>query len=121
MDKPDGMGARAEDFWDSVAATYSLRLDEWHILRDACSTMNEIERLENVLKNADVMSKGSRGQQVVHPAFAEVARHRALVARLLARLDLPDPVTQRSALSEKRSRASRVRWDRVQQQREGAV
>lgn len=121
MHKPDDLSEKASVFWDDISSTYSLRVDEWHILLSACRTMTEIERMENALSDEPVMTKGSRGQVVGHPLLAEVARHRTMLARLLKQLDLPDVTTGRSALSEKRSRAANSRWNRVRAEQAGTL
>lgn len=123
MDKPDDLTEKASAFWESVTTTFELKVDEFHVLENVCRTMDEIERLENALKNAPVMTKGSRGQEIVHPAFGEVARHRGVLARLLKALDLPyaDAAPGRSALSEKRSRAALSRWNRVRAEQAGGI
>lgn len=123
MIKPDGLGSAGLAFWDAVAEKYELRADEEMLLANASKTLDDISRLEEALSGADLLVMGSRGQTVSHPFLAELARSRSLLARLLKQLDLPseDGVPMhRSALSEKRSRAANVRWDRVRAQRAAA-
>jgi hypothetical protein len=60
---------------------------------------------------------GSRGQEVVHPLRAELRSQRALLARLLAQLDVPaddaDSGSKWDGLSSssRARKAARARWD----------
>ncbi|BCO46092.1 hypothetical protein MINTM008_20170 [Mycobacterium intracellulare] len=53
------------------------------------------------------MVKGSMGQQVVSQFIAKTRAQRALLAQLLARLDLPDTEDGSEAKAEKVSRSRR--------------
>lgn len=123
MDKPSGLKAKGSALWDSVVPAYELKSDEFRVLESACRTLDEITRLERALATAPVMVVGSRGQEIANPLFGEVARHRALLARLVKQLDLPYPDAKpgRSALSEKRAAAANTRWARVRAAREAEL
>lgn len=69
---------------------YELDADGLEVLTMACRTADDLARLEAELRDAPVLIRGSTGQQRVHPLFAEVRATRALMAQLLARLDLDE-------------------------------
>ena len=54
------------------------------LIDQACSTVDAIADLENVIAEQGRTIKGSRGQTVIHPAVAEVRMHKLVLARLLA-------------------------------------
>jgi len=120
--QPTGLGSRGARLWKDVSSQYDMRVDELRILESAARTLDETARLERALAHEDVIVKGSRGQARAHPLVASIDGHRRLFAALLKQIDLPDPEAdgQRSALSEKRSKAANVRWNRVRAQRAAA-
>lgn len=87
---PSGMGERALRLWHQVADTYELRADEWRVLEDACRETAIVDSLQNELRGAPLIMKGSMGQPVANPLLAEIASHRRLAASLFKQLGLPD-------------------------------
>lgn len=78
-------------------------------LDSICAVIDVIDALEQAINKDGVLLAGARGQKVGNPALAAVARHRALLDRLLGSL-FPD--TRDESLSDKRKAAARKRWGR---------
>jgi hypothetical protein len=89
---PDGLRSGGKSLWASIAGKYQLRPDELSVLTSACKTADRIESLErshDELGNP-VLTRGSMGQDVIHPLIAEMRTQHAHMATLLAKLKLPD-------------------------------
>ncbi len=112
---PKGLGTKARRLWVDVTKTYALRADELRVLEDACREVDLIERMEEELArdDAELVVRGSMGQDVAAPLLQELRQHRSVVARLLGSLKLPD---EDSALGESRAPSARAaataRWGR---------
>jgi hypothetical protein len=109
---PPGLGLPGRRLWRAVhRALEDLRADELIALGAACRSADELTRLEVELARAPVMLAGSKGQDVVHPLFAEVRAHRLALTRLLARVGIE---MVEAAAPETRSSSGRrlalVRW-----------
>lgn len=98
-----------------------LRPDEAELVDQAAKVADTIAELEAVLAASPLMIEGSKGQQVVHPALAELRLHRVLLASLLGRLNLPEADTgddqdrnpwDNLTASERARKAARAKWDR---------
>lgn len=92
---PAGIGKAGKALWNSIAgqvADDGLILDvrELRLLRDACSSADDLARLEAELAAADLVVKGSQGQPVVNGLFGEVRACRAQIATLLKQISLTD-------------------------------
>jgi hypothetical protein len=114
---PSKLGKKARRIWDDITKAYSLRVDELRVLEDACREVDLVERLEAELDDADLVVKGSMGQPVASPLVQELRQHRAVLARLLGSLKLPDSEDGRSeaaagARSSKAREAANARWRR---------
>ncbi len=108
---PTKLGTKARTLWRSLTSSFQLRSDELRVLEDACREVDLIERLEKELRDGPLMVKGSMGQQVASPLVQELRQHRALVARLLKALDLPDEEGGASRSAGARA-AAQQRWRR---------
>lgn len=108
--QPTNLGARGKAFWTEIASKFSLRADERRILEDACREMDLIERMDRELRSAELTIDGSRGQGVVNDLVKEIRQHRALLARLLAALKLPDELAQGESRSSSARDAAISRW-----------
>ena len=84
--KPTGLGTEASRIWEWALTTYELRPDECRLLKDLCLEVMIVNRIENALKEAPEMVKGSQGQEVSNPLFAEIRQHRLAVAHLAKQL-----------------------------------
>lgn len=70
----------------------------------ASAQADQCQRLQHVLDDAGVMSTGSQGQPVLHPAVAELRQGQAALAALLRQVRLPDEVDLRQ------QRNAKARW-----------
>lgn len=110
---PSNLGTKAKRLWTDITASYDLRSDERRILEDACREVDIIERLEVEFRTADTMVKGSMGQLVASPLLQELRQHRAVAARLLGMLKLPDEDgRQQESVSNAARKAANARWSR---------
>jgi hypothetical protein len=105
---PLGLGLAGKRLWRRVVALYALAEHEAEALAAACRMADDLARLEEALKDARVMTIGSRGQSVVNPIFSEVRAHRLALTRLLfaAGLDAGE-IEDRSTAAR---RLARRRW-----------
>jgi hypothetical protein len=103
-----------EAFRAEVTARWELTAPELLILDGTCAAVDRIDALEALVDRDGLMVPGSAGQLVMHPAVGEVRKHRALVARLVNQLRLPDeegrPVA--SMTHGRAQRAAQARWAR---------
>lgn len=109
--KPQNLGVKGAELWSSIDGRYELRADEQRTLEDACREADLIERLEDDLRTADLMVKGSMGQLVASPLVSEIRQHRATLGQLLRSLKLPDESGETDVSSNAR-KAARARWSR---------
>ena len=116
MDAPANLESRGLKFWQDATGVYEFRADELLILEDACRELDVIDRLEEELRTADLLVKGSMGQDVANPLLGEVRQHRALYARLVKQLALPDGEAEADQgagdRSSKARSAANARWRR---------
>ena len=76
-------------FWRQVQKAYELDARDTPVLVETCRVLDEIEALRATVERDGVLSTGSAGQVVEHPALAGMRAHRTLLDRLLVRLALP--------------------------------
>lgn len=113
---PECLSEAGAALWASVAEKYELDPHELETLLLACNARDDLARIDDALRGADVVVVGSGGQQRPNPLFMEARAHRALVAALLYRLNLPDEsgVGARQLTSSQRGvKAARARWGGV--------
>ena len=110
MDTPASLAEAGAALWASIAGTYELRPDEVAVLAAACKTADIIAELEREWLNMGrpFMTRGSMGQDVIHPLIAEMKTQRAAQAALLRQLKLPDEAGGEKA-NQQRS-AAQSRW-----------
>ena len=87
---PKHLGKSGRALWSAIAVPYDLRVDEEQVLLRACETADRIDALNAALVGANLIVRGSLGQDREHPLLSEVRQQIALQARLLAQLKLPD-------------------------------
>jgi len=96
---PSGLKAPGRRLWTAVAGLYILTASEVEMLRQACRTADELDRLERAVRALpELTTTGSTGQLKPHPLLAEVRAHRQLLERLTTALNLPDD-TRKSVLA----------------------
>ena len=110
---PKDLGPRGAKFWREILKVYELNTDEIQLFIEACRTIDECEALRERIQLEGETVKGSMGQTRVHPALSELRQSRALLAKLLGQLDLPDPqAVPASPNSNRASKAAEARWSR---------
>lgn len=89
---PDGLADAGRELWNDVAGKYELRPDERVVLTKACETADMIAVLDKAWSDLGkpFLTKGSMGQDVIHPLIGERRTQTASLAKLLAQLKLPD-------------------------------
>ena len=87
---PRNLGPSGRRFWREVTAQYEFRPDEARILHDCCAAIDLIDDLDAAQRGAERIVKGSMGQRVINPLISELRQHRATLASLLGKLNLPD-------------------------------
>jgi hypothetical protein len=82
------------------------------LLAEVCHALDQIDALAAAVAEHGTMTKGSTGQLVVNPAIPQLNATRALLARLLAQLSLPDEDDQAIPTSGtvQRRNAAKERW-----------
>lgn len=106
---PAGLDVKGKKTWKAITSSYELRADELDTLEDICREVDLIARLEDGLDGADLLTKGSQGQEVLNPLIAEVRQHRATKKALWASLKLPDDAAGAPAANQQRE-AAQSRW-----------
>lgn len=106
---PAGLGAGARSLWRQVNEDFDLRRHQLLILESACREWDMVERLEAVLKDADLSVVGARGQLAAHPLLSEVRKHRTEYLRQIRALELQDEATEAPRSVSARAAAS-ARW-----------
>lgn len=93
---------------------YELDAHEVRLLVEICREIDIVERLEEALKDADLLVKGSMGQDVANPLIGEVRQHRTTINTLMKSLKLPEEEEQVAAKSRSESAraAANARWRR---------
>lgn len=107
---PDSLADAGSALWSAVVSKYSLRVDELAILEAACKTADKVALLEVawVELGRPYMTRGSMGQDVIHPLIGEQRTQNAALAALLGKLKLPDEVA--GAKPNQNREAGHSRW-----------
>lgn len=97
--------------WDSIAGKYALRPDELARLAAVCRTADTTSFLEKawIDLGRPMITKGSMGQEVIHPLIGELRSQRAALDAALARLRLPDDADDAAAVNQQRD-AANSKW-----------
>jgi hypothetical protein len=111
---PAGLGARGRRFWRDTVGDFDLSDAELAVLVEACRTLDDLDRLADVVAALGPMVTGSAGQPVVNPALTEARGQRAILHRLVSALQLPDPENKPmpTAASTRGHKAAAARWQR---------
>lgn len=110
---PEGLKDRGLRFWQDVAEGFELAVDERQLLVEVARQLDLVEELHQQVQRDGLMSSGSQGQPVLHPAIEKLQGGRQLVGRLLAQLGLPDEDDEPSVVSPATARARKAaetRW-----------
>ena len=87
---PDGLSETAVRQWWAVVEAFEVEAHEEALLREACRTLSTCDELAAVLDAEGLVTEGSKGQRVAHPALVELRQQRLALARLYASLRLPE-------------------------------
>ena len=100
MSRGTDLRTRIRQEYDVIGVAAEALVDE------ICRTADELEILEDVVADRGPLIDGARGQPIRNPAFDAIARHRQLLARLIAQA-FP---AESESISERARRAARTRW-----------
>ena len=108
---PKSLQSAGKALWESIASKYVLRADEVSRLEQACKTSDVIAMLEDSWRDLGfpMVSKGSMGQEVIHPLIGEIRTQRSSLASLLAGLKLPDDESGEVPVNQQRD-AANSKW-----------
>lgn len=113
---PKTLGPAGRALWIDIRRDWDLRPDEERMLLAACSTADELARMEEALASADPVVSGSKGQDRAHPLIAEVRAHRLALRAFLDSLGITDAQASAGDDAAERSHAgrqlARQRWSR---------
>lgn len=89
---PAALSNAGVELWKSVADKYDLRPDELETLLGAARAADMIAALRAAWDEAGkpMLTRGSMGQDVIHPLIGELRAQESQKATLLAKLKLPD-------------------------------
>lgn len=109
---PQFKSADARELWAESTDVYALSAHEKLILKGACTALDNIAKLEVELDGADLMSKGSMGQDVANPLLGELRQTQAAFDRAMKQLSLPDVDGEDAGASRSSSarEAAAKRW-----------
>lgn len=110
---PKSLEAAGEELWLRITGKYDLRVDELAVLEAACKTTDMISTLDKewTALGKPFMTRGSMGQDVIHPLIGERRTQQAALARLLGQLKLPDdPSANGAGQSNQQRSAAQSRW-----------
>lgn len=89
---PETLAISGAVVWSDVVEGYDLRADELATLEDACSITDMISALTSAWADLGkpLTTKGSMGQEVIHPLIGEIRTQRMARNALWRQLKLPD-------------------------------
>jgi hypothetical protein len=88
---PQGLGPAGGAFWRSITRVYELSPGEVELLRQACRTIDVLDRVDGQLVAEDLTVAGSRGQERAHPLLGVAVEQRRTLEALLNAMALPMP------------------------------
>jgi len=108
---PASLDSAGKKLWVDVNAKYDLRVDELAVLEAACRTADMIATLDKEWDalGKPFMTRGSMGQDVIHPLIGERRQQQAQLAALLGKLKLPDDTSGAVTTNPARAAAA-SRW-----------
>lgn len=109
---PESLAAEGQRVWRAITGKYVLRADELVTLEDACAASDMIAALSAAWAEdgKPLTTKGSMGQQVIHPLIGEIRTQRAARNALFRQLKLPDDAADAGGESNQQRAAAQTRW-----------
>ncbi|RSX53951.1 hypothetical protein D2E25_0257 [Bifidobacterium goeldii] len=101
----DGKGQR---LWRDLTSKWEFTQAEYKLLETACYTADRIVRERRAIGD-QLIVKGSQGQIVAHPLLAQLRADEEHLAKLLARIDMPEPEENESSGTNDGQRSSQMR------------
>jgi hypothetical protein len=86
---PKGTRASGRRLWHSIQSEYQLEEHEAALLREMVRTVDQLDRLHEILEVEGLIVRGQGLAQKPHPALVEARQLRIALARLAAALRLP--------------------------------
>lgn len=107
---PTSLADAGKALWVDVVAKYDLRVDELAVLESACKTVDMIATLDDEWDalGKPFLTRGSMGQDVIHPLIGERRAQQSQLAALLGKLKLPDDPA--AGASNQHRSAAQSRW-----------
>lgn len=90
---PKGLQNAGKRLWRSVVEDLELEEHELALLRAACRTADNLERLAEELETAPTTTQNARGDMVANPVYVEHRNQAQSLAKTLASLRLPTGLT----------------------------
>lgn len=110
---PSSLGEAGAAFWSELHDALEFDAKEEALVLEACRTLDRIEALHAAIDDAGLLSTGSTGQVVVHPAVAELRQQQTGLARLLSGVVFPDGEEAADRFRQARAHAGAdARWGR---------
>lgn len=101
----DGKGQR---LWRDLTSKWEFTEEEYRLLESACHTADRIT-LERREMGDRLTVEGSMGQVVAHPLLAQLRADEEHLAKLLSRIDMPEPEENAKAGSGEGERSAQMR------------
>lgn len=108
---PEALADAGKALWKKHVADYTFRVDELAVLELACRTADMIATLDKEWESLGkpFMTRGSMGQDVIHPLIGERRAQQSQMAALLGKLKIPDGAAGGVAVNPARAAAD-TRW-----------
>jgi len=111
---PAHLGPRGKRLWKGVHEDFEVGTAERELLIEACRSADELDRLQEVIRDAKLIQPGSMGQPAAHPLLRELSQLRHVYVRLLAQLGFEAAENEWDGLSAsaRARKAATERWRR---------
>ena len=108
---PQSLSAAGRRLWRGVVGAYELSPAEMELLRQACRTVDLLDRLDVELLDEPLTVTGSTGQPRSNPLLASSAEQRRTLEGLMRDLALPMPnEVEGRRRSPAAAAAAQARW-----------
>lgn len=113
---PGDLGVAGRDFWDALHSDFDgFNPADLAVIGEIARSLDLLDDLRRTIAETGVLTSGSKGQPVAHPALAAIVAIQRSVAFLIRQLGLEEEAPDaspsvRPATSAKARRAARTRW-----------